>query len=578
MTESLTRKLSRHVIPTFCLAAVAMGASSVLAPSATQTALANGDTRTLSFVHAHRNDVITVSFRVNGNYDRAALAKLNHFLRDWRNDAQTNMDPRLFDVIWESYRSVGASGPVLVLSAYRSPNTNEMLRRRSRAVANNSQHMHGKALDFRFQNVNMHRVREVAIKMQRGGVGWYAGSNFVHLDVGSVRTWPRMSYDQLARLFPNGETVHIASDGRTLPGYERAREFVAARNGTFVPTLAQTREKSFLARLFGWDEGDEADQRQARGARSNPRAVTAASSQPAPPSNDNSAASFFRADAARLEAAQQTAAAPAPVVAPAPQQVARPAPEKIDERVTAQPPVRPATPPAAEAPQRAQLARAPLPPRRPSQEQIEAVIARSLPVPLPPQRPSDLVVIAETKPAPQPPAAREQVAALIGANAPGSVSRNANLPPLITAGAPVAAHAGAAPLAYAPEIQAANGQVKRITPRKAGKALPSLPRTIGLRQTPPSTQSPLVAARLDRSNFSAMTSPVSLSAAKPASTIGSAVAPLRAAAKSDPSKLIFAPADAPQNGFTRAANAWSADRFGPLNVRQAQASRSAVNN
>lgn len=578
MAESLTRKLFHRIVPASCIAVVAIGASYILAPSATQTAIANGDTRTLSFVHAHRKDSITVSFRVNGSYDRAALAKLNHFLRDWRNDAQTNMDPRLFDVIWESYRSVGASGPVLVLSAYRSPNTNAMLRRRSRAVANNSQHMHGKALDFRFQSVNMHRVREVAIKMQRGGVGWYNGSNFVHLDVGSVRAWPRLSYDQLARLFPNGETVHISSDGRTLPGYERAREFVAARNGTFVPTLAQTREKSFLARLFGWDEGDEADQQQARTARAAPRAVTAASSQPAPSSSDNTAASFFRADAARREGAQQVAAAPAPAVQPAAQQAARPAPEKIEQRVTAQPPIRVQSPPAAEAPQRAQLARAPLPPRRPSQEQIEAVIARSLPVPLPPQRPSDLVVIAEAKPVPQPPAAREQVAALIGANAPGSVSRTANLPPLITAGSPVAAHTGAAALAYAPEIQAGGGKVKKITPRRAGKGLPSLPRSIGLRQAQPAVETPLVAGRLDRSNFAAMTSPVSLSASRPASAMGSAVAPLRAAAKSDPSKLIFAPADAPQSGFTSAANAWSADRFGPVNTRQAQGPRGVINN
>jgi len=571
--------MSRFASIVLAGAGLAMGAS-VLLPSSTQTAIANGDTRTLSFEHAYRKDSLTVTFRVNGSFDRAALAKLNHFLRDWRNDAQTNMDPRLFDVLWEAQRSAGASGAVIVLSAYRSPHTNAMLRARSRAVANNSQHMHGKALDFRFQSANMHRVREVAIKMQRGGVGWYGGSGFVHLDVGSVRAWPRMSYDQLARLFPNGESVHIASDGRTLPGYERARAMVSARNGSYVPTLAQTREKSFLARLFGWDEGDEADQAQARTARRAAPAVTAASSAPAPAAgaDNNSAAAFFRADAARREASEQ----PAPQVAAAP---ARPAPVAAAPAAA----VPAATVPAAARapvettpPRAAQIARAPLPPRRPSQAQIELAAARNAPaaetdeaVPLPPQRPQELLAVAaaapKTVPVPQP---REQVAALIGANAPGAVARTANLPAIITSGAPVAAHAGAsAPLAYAPEIQAATGPVRKITPRRtAAKGLPSLSRSVGLRQPAAAKEeNGLVAARLDRSNFASMTTPARLTHSAPASAMGSSVAPLRAAVRHDPSRLLFAPADAPASGFTRAANGWSADRFGPVTVRQAVA-------
>ena len=119
----------------------------------------------------------------------------------------------------------------VVVSAYRSPKTNAMLRRRSRAVAEHSQHMLGKAMDTTMPNMSMEKVREIGMKLQRGGVGYYGASNFVHLDVGSVRAWPRMSYDQLARLFPDGKTVHLAADGRTLARYEEARAEIEATGG-----------------------------------------------------------------------------------------------------------------------------------------------------------------------------------------------------------------------------------------------------------------------------------------------------------------------------------------------------------
>ena len=181
---------------------------SVALPAQTQNAIANGDTRTISLYHTHTGESISATFRADGQYDRAVLAKLNHFLRDWRNDDQISMNPRLFDVIWETYRESGSRQPVHIVSAYRSPKTNAMLRRRSRAVAEHSQHMLGKAMDMHYVDVSMSRVREIAMRLHRGGVGYYptAGTPFVHLDVGSVRAWPRMSYDQLARLFPDGKT------------------------------------------------------------------------------------------------------------------------------------------------------------------------------------------------------------------------------------------------------------------------------------------------------------------------------------------------------------------------------------
>ena len=107
-----------------------------------------------------------------------------------------------------------------------------MLRARSRGVAQFSQHMLGKAMDFFIPGVDLSAVREAGLRLQRGGVGFYptSGSPFVHLDTGSVRHWPRMTREQLARVFPDGKTVHLPADGRPLSGYEVAmRDRRAAR-------------------------------------------------------------------------------------------------------------------------------------------------------------------------------------------------------------------------------------------------------------------------------------------------------------------------------------------------------------
>lgn len=254
---TFARLLLRRSAIVFSGIVLALGAGT----RGTQDAIANGDTRTISIYHTHTKESATVTFKRDGRYDRAALEQLNWLLRDWRMDEPTKMDPRLFDTVWEAYRSVGSQEPINVVSAYRSPGTNAMLRRRSRAVAEFSQHMLGKAMDFYLTDVSVDQIRAVGMRMQRGGVGWYphAGSPFVHLDVGSVRSWPRMSHDQLARLFPDGKTVHLPTDNRPLPGYELARAEVLARGGTVlgVTQVAMIDEddgpslKSFFAGLFG---------------------------------------------------------------------------------------------------------------------------------------------------------------------------------------------------------------------------------------------------------------------------------------------------------------------------------------
>ena len=152
-----------------------------------------------------------------------------------------------------------------------------MLRRRSRAVAKHSQHMLGKAMDFYLPDVPTARIREIGMRLQRGGVGFYpdAHTPFVHLDVGSVRSWPRMTRDQLVRLFPDEKTVHLPADGKPLAGYEIAKAEILSGGGAVIGyasadvdegAVIASGRKSLWAALFGGDD-EEADARPTRGRR-----------------------------------------------------------------------------------------------------------------------------------------------------------------------------------------------------------------------------------------------------------------------------------------------------------------------
>jgi uncharacterized protein YcbK (DUF882 family) len=268
-TPSLLCGRSRSGGRAFAALLVLLGCASL------QTAVAD-DTRTLSFQHTHRDDSITVTFKRNGRYDEDGLKKLNHFLRDWRNHEETRMDPQLFDILWEVHREVGAKEPIHIISSYRSPATNSMLRRRSRGVAKFSQHMLGKAIDFSIPGVSLEQVRIAGLRLQRGGVGYYPSSNFVHVDVGSIRHWPRMTHDQLARAFPDGKTVHVPSNGTPLKGYAAALAQVQRRgNAPSATSLGAARSagietadaegarpkggRSFLAKVLGIGSDEEED-------------------------------------------------------------------------------------------------------------------------------------------------------------------------------------------------------------------------------------------------------------------------------------------------------------------------------
>lgn len=351
------------------------------APASTEPAIANGDTRTLTLINNHTNESGTFAFRVNGVYDSDALDKLNWFMRDWRLNEQTKMDPRLFDILWEVSRGSGTGQPIDVLSAYRSPQTNAMLRRRSRLVAEHSQHMQGKAVDAHFIDIGPAPVRDVAMRMQEGGVGFYPIGNtpWIHIDSGSVRYWPRMSRSALARLFPDGKTVFIPSDGQPMDGYAEAKAMIESRGGD-----VQTASSS--GGLFGWlfggargggadDEEESAGSRVIAGGRGGPQIVmTGGRGGPAP----------------AIVAAAAPAADPSPVRTPEP---AAPAPP---------PPPAEAVAPDEAAPEAAQqdataqdsdeaaLATAPLPPRKPAD-----LFAGLDPIaPLPPKRPAEFTIVS----------------------------------------------------------------------------------------------------------------------------------------------------------------------------------------
>ena len=145
--------------------------------------------RSLSLVNVNTQETLTVTYWSDGAYHRDALNQLNHFLRDSQNNAETEMDPLLFDVLWHTMNICGFHGSVEVLSAYRSPTTNAWLASVSRGVARDSQHMNGNAMDIRFPGVPVFKIRQAARSLQMGGVGFYPRSGFVHLDTGPIRYW-----------------------------------------------------------------------------------------------------------------------------------------------------------------------------------------------------------------------------------------------------------------------------------------------------------------------------------------------------------------------------------------------------
>ena len=200
-----------------CFAAI-LGASIMTCGAAS----ASAETRTLSMYFTHTKESITVTYKRNGQYDRDALKKINWFLRDWRRDEPTNMSLETLDLLWELHADLGSKKPIHIVSGYRSPRTNAMLRRIGRKVANKSQHMRGNAIDFYFPDVPVEKIMGSALVRKVGGVGFYPRSGkygFVHIDNGSVRHWPRMSpsrYASISRKYAGTVNARGGGVGNTL--------------------------------------------------------------------------------------------------------------------------------------------------------------------------------------------------------------------------------------------------------------------------------------------------------------------------------------------------------------------------
>lgn len=148
-----------------------------------------GDIRRLQMYSGRTGETIDTIYWVEGDYIPEALDEINHFFRDWRNDHVHRIDTRTLDIMAAAHNLLESDKPYMLLSGYRSPETNAMLRRRSSGVARNSRHMVGQAADLRLRTRSVNQIARAAMACNAGGVGRYSRSNFTHMDCGPVRSW-----------------------------------------------------------------------------------------------------------------------------------------------------------------------------------------------------------------------------------------------------------------------------------------------------------------------------------------------------------------------------------------------------
>jgi uncharacterized protein YcbK (DUF882 family) len=148
-----------------------------------------GDIRRIRMYSGRTGERIDMIYWIDGEYIKDAVKEVNHFMRDWRTDQTKSIDLRTVDIMAAAHNLMDVNEPYMLLSGYRSPQTNAMLRSRSRGVAKNSLHMTGQAADLRLASRSVNQMAKAASACHAGGVGRYSRSNFVHMDCGVVRTW-----------------------------------------------------------------------------------------------------------------------------------------------------------------------------------------------------------------------------------------------------------------------------------------------------------------------------------------------------------------------------------------------------
>lgn len=182
---SQRRRLLRHT------ARLALaGAALPLARPAVALPFDSARDRSLSFDHTHTGEHLSLVYAVGRRYLPEALGSLNHFMRDHYSGEIGQMDPQLFDLLHRLRQTLGCDAPFEVISAYRCPQTNARLRNtRDGGVAKRSLHMDGKAIDIRIAGIGLADLRDAALSLRLGGVGYYPQDQFVHVDTGRVRSW-----------------------------------------------------------------------------------------------------------------------------------------------------------------------------------------------------------------------------------------------------------------------------------------------------------------------------------------------------------------------------------------------------
>lgn len=149
----------------------------------------SGDIRRIRMYSGRTGERIDMIYWIDGKYIKDAVKEVNHFMRDWRTDQVVSIDLRTVDIMTAAHNLMDVNEPYMLLSGYRSPQTNAMLRSRSRGVAKNSLHMKGQAADLRLASRSVSQMARAASACHAGGVGRYSRSNFVHMDCGVVRSW-----------------------------------------------------------------------------------------------------------------------------------------------------------------------------------------------------------------------------------------------------------------------------------------------------------------------------------------------------------------------------------------------------
>ena len=160
-----------------------------MVPSKARASRSTQGVRTLGFYNRHTGERGQGSYWIDGDYQTNTLNDFNHLLRDHRQNETAPMDKRLFDLLFSLKQTLQVDEDFHVISGYRSPKTNQMLASRSSGVAKKSYHMKGMAMDIALPDVNLKDLRDAAISLKLGGVGYYPSSGFVHVDTGPIRTW-----------------------------------------------------------------------------------------------------------------------------------------------------------------------------------------------------------------------------------------------------------------------------------------------------------------------------------------------------------------------------------------------------